>query len=134
MANSNNDSKKSRKNPEVVKFKNKEIIEKKGLKKVRMGDCEICGIYGEINQQRRCKRCKYLVWKFSQNKGVIVRSLKRLNIPDDQIKYVLKEEWNMLFNSVPKNIIALSGSQSNKDNIIPSSPSSSEEQDHDHDP
>jgi len=121
MANPNIESKKSRKNPEVFKFKNKEIIEKKGVKKVKLGDCEICGVYTEINQQTRYKRCRYLVWKFSQNKGVIVRNLKRLDIPDDKIKYVLKEEWNMLFNTVPKNM---------KDIIIPSSPSEEESEEH----
>jgi len=99
MTNSSIDTKQPRKKSEVYKFKNKEIIEKKEPNKVLMGNCEICGVLSEINHQRRCKKCRYLIWKFSQNKGILVRGLKRLDIPEDKIKYVLKEEWNMLFNN-----------------------------------
>jgi len=96
MANPDTESKKFRKKSDVYKFKNNKIIEKKEPNKVRMGDWEICGVLSEINYQGRCKKCRYLLWKFSQNKGVLVRGLKRLDIPYDKIKYVLKEEWNMI--------------------------------------
>jgi hypothetical protein len=123
MANPNIDSKNMFKKSEVFKFKNNELIEKKGLKKVRMGECEICGEYSEINYQGRCKRCKYIMWRFSQNKGVIIRTLKRLNIPDEKIKTVLKEEWTLLFNNYK-------GTRTKKeDNNIPSSPSEGSEED-----